>query len=174
MFSKITRQSPLQRLRHPLRSRACRWIVCGATLAALLSPTVLMPIPALAAAHPYALTRLAVGRKPVIVVVVEATTTTSTTTTTVAGSTTSTSTFSVAALLPNDPRCRNRLTFIAQLERQKAKVLTNLAKSEKRLRKAEAEGRPALAAALADEVNDGQTRVDALQADIDLVKQRCP
>jgi hypothetical protein len=76
--------------------------------------------------------------------------------------------------VPFDLRlCRTKLQLLAQLDRQRAKVLTNLARADTRYRKAVKTNDVALAAAMKSEVDSNQERLNAANGDIAQVVDRC-
>ena len=123
-------------------------------------------------------------RRPDIVVVVGETTTTttasvggvgptSTTTSTLPSFSLPSTTASTVAFDPKDPRCRVKFATRALLDRQMAKASTQLARADSRLRRAQFSGPAELLAALSVEFNDAVARVNAVQADLDALVQRC-
>ena len=128
--------------------------------------------------------RRKVRRPDILVVVGETTTTTttapvggvgptSTTTSTLPSFSLPPTTASTVAFDPKDPRCRVKFATRALLDRQMAKASTQLARADSRLRRAQFSGPAELLAALSVEFNDAVARVNAVQADLDALVQRC-
>lgn len=102
-------------------------------------------------------------------------TTTSTSTSTTSSTTTTTTAPAATTTVPFNPVvCRNKLQLLAQLERQKAKALTLLARADGRARRPGVKADAALQAALEEEVAVNRERVDALTAQINVLRLRCP